>query len=86
MSAENNEDIEMEEKEGQIQNNQRIECLDIMEKIVEEFGELKDLFFGRKLDLMKLEIEEIKIIIVFCVMIFFTYQTTFNTQERMRDF
>mmetsp|Transcript_32323 Transcript_32323/g.44402 ORF Transcript_32323/g.44402 Transcript_32323/m.44402 type:complete len:209 (+) Transcript_32323:55-681(+) len=55
------EDVEMEDKEeDQFQKKQRMECLDLMEKIVEEFGELKDLFFGQKLDLMKLEIEEIK--------------------------
>uniref|UniRef100_A0A7S4P1P8 Uncharacterized protein n=1 Tax=Paramoeba aestuarina TaxID=180227 RepID=A0A7S4P1P8_9EUKA len=57
------EDVEMDDcdKEDHIlQNKQRAECLGQMEKIVEEFGELKERFFEQKLDLMKLEMAEIK--------------------------
>ena len=58
------DDVDMDDvdKDDHVfQNKQRADCLDQMEKIVEEFGVLKDRFFEQKLDLMKLEMAEIKI-------------------------
>jgi hypothetical protein len=37
------------------------ECIDMMEKIIEEFGDLRESFFHHKLSRLRREMEELKI-------------------------
>tara|TARA_R110002050_G_scaffold37674_2_gene93358 strand:- start:218 stop:574 length:357 start_codon:yes stop_codon:yes gene_type:complete len=40
--------------------SQKMECYDLMERIVGEFGDLKDKFFQQKMEILEQELEDVK--------------------------
>jgi hypothetical protein len=56
---------------------QRMECLDLMEQIVDEFSQLKDRFFSQKLECLKQEMDDMKIRI-FSFLPFFFFGRLFH--------
>ena len=70
------------DEEREDDKKQRLECLDLMEQIVDEFSQLKDRFFSQKLECLKQEMDELKI----RGHLFLSYSIIFDNRTPFRVF